>query len=124
MSYSVPRILALLVFTAVSVIGASSVCKAEDASDIVVLSETDEITLSENDMDTSRGAYGVNTLMSSQSMASTTSDNVLNVGGNLTNGDIALGSNFGGIGSYVMNTGNNSTINSAVSLNVQIMPTL
>jgi hypothetical protein len=63
------------------------------------------------------------TVMSNQTMESTSTGNTLNVSGNLTNGPIYVGDNFGGtgFGSYVMNTGNNSVINSGVSLSVLMM---
>lgn len=76
-----------------------------------------------DEMEVNRGAAGDNSLASTQSLAATTSGNSLFVGGNLTNGDIAIGDNLGGFGSYVMNTGNNSTINTAVSVNVQFVST-
>jgi hypothetical protein len=96
---------------------------APETEDKIVFSLSGDDSLSLQEMDGARGTAGVNTLTSSQTLAASTTGNSLNVGGNLTNGDIAIGDNLGGFGSYVMNTGNNSTINSAVSLNIQIMPT-
>lgn len=94
------------------------------AGDTVVFSNAQELT-STAEMTENRGAAGgtsqVNTITSAQTLAASTSGNSLSVGGNLTNGDIGIGDNLGGFGSYVMNTGNNSTITSAVSFNVQIM---
>ena len=91
-------------------------------NDNVVISNAQEI-LTTNEMVENRGAAGSveNTITSAQTLAASTSGNSLNVGGDMTNGDINIGNNLGGFGSYVMNTGNNSTINSAVSFNVQIM---
>ncbi|MGB4100289.1 MAG: hypothetical protein WBK91_00035 [Alphaproteobacteria bacterium] len=56
----------------------------------------------------------------SQQNLAASSNSTLNVDGDLTTGKISIGSNFGGagFGSYVNNTGNNSAINSAMSVNV------
>jgi hypothetical protein len=84
-----------------------------------------EAVLSDEDMDLNRGSRGmttntISTVTSNQTLTSTSTGNVMYVEGNLTNGAIAVGDNFGGsgIGSFVMNTGNNSVINSGVSLSV------
>lgn len=95
---------------------------AKNAGDEPVFLSPDGGLLSNNELAGTRGAAAINTLTSTQTLAASTSGNTLDVGGDLTNGEILIGQNFGGFGSYVMNTGNNSTINSAVSLNIQIMP--
>jgi hypothetical protein len=97
---------------------------AADANDKVVIASED--SLSPADMGSSRGSGGtfnITTVTSNQTMESTSTGNTLNVGGSLTNGPIFVGENFGGngFGSYVMNTGNNSVINSGVSLSVLMM---
>ncbi len=96
---------------------------AEEAfdDDVIILS-MEEGRLTDSEMAISSGASGVTTMDSSQSLVAVGSDNTLYVGGDLTNGNIYVGDTLGGLGSYVMNTGNNSTINSAVSLNLQIVP--
>lgn len=83
-------------------------------------------SLSDQDMTTNRGSGGttnITTVTSDQTINATSSGNTLNVGGNLTNGSITIGNNFGGsgFGSYVLNSGNNSVINSGVSLSVLMM---
>jgi|GEM_PF-1942489 hypothetical protein len=105
---------------------ASSAPAAEAAAsdnDMVVIASAD--ALSQADMSANRGGTTVNTttVTSNQTMDSTSSGNTVNVAGSLTNGPISVGSNFGGsgFGSYVMNTGNNSIINSGVSLSVLMM---
>jgi hypothetical protein len=81
--------------------------------------------LSETDLEAHRGSGGTTTtttVASNQSLSATSTGNVVNVTGDMTNGSIG-NSTFGGsgFGSYVMNTGNNSTINSGVSLSVLMM---
>jgi hypothetical protein len=83
-----------------------------------------EVAMNAVDMESNRGTSGVsNSMTSNQTLESATTGNSLNVGGNMTNGNVSIGENFGGFGSYVMNTGNNSSVNSAVNFNVQIMTT-
>lgn len=114
---------ALLVFGTNDSVAGTAQNSDEAANDKVLISNAEELLLSTNEMGESRGTAGtINTITSAQTLASTTAGNSMNVGGDMTNGDISLGDNMGGFGSYVMNTGNNSTINSAVSVNVQIMP--
>ena len=91
-----------------------------DGDKVVIVSED---ALSEADMNINRGSGGVyntTTVASDQTMSSTSTGNSVNVAGNMTNGPITVGANFGGngFGSYVMNTGNNAVINSGVSLSV------
>ncbi len=97
---------------------------APSGDDTLVLTSVG--ALSASDMEVNRGSGGTTTTVtvtSNQTMDSTSTGNTLNVGGNLTNGPISVGNNFGGsgFGSYVMNTGNNSVINSGVSLSVLMM---
>jgi hypothetical protein len=83
-----------------------------------------EDILSEKDMGVKRGGtVTTTTVTSNQTMNSTSTGNEMVVWGSLTNGQISVGDNFGGsgFGSYVMNTGNNSVINSGVSLSVLMM---
>lgn len=129
MRYSFFKAFALLLLGSVLMTAAGSASVAAEAGqstngdDSVLLSSLSMEPLSGSEMEKNRGAAAViNTLSSSQSLEAATSGNTLSVGGSLTNGDVSLGDNMGGFGSYVMNTGNNSTINSAVSLSVQIMP--
>jgi hypothetical protein len=88
--------------------------------DTVVISSAD--ALSDADMGANRGGSitTTTTVISSQTMNSTSTGNAMNVNGNMTNGNIVMGNNFGGsgFGSYVMNTGNNAVINSGVSVSV------
>jgi hypothetical protein len=123
MRYSIVKTIALLAAGFALLGGASHACLANDGNlaDDIVLSSDDEIALSGNDMEFNRGAFDINTLTSDQSLAAETTGNTLNVQGNLTNGNIYMGDHFGGLGSYVMNTGNNSSISSAVSVNIQMM---
>lgn len=126
MKTSIPKRLALLSLVTAFTLLVAGTAKATEANDdtIVILSAETEITLSQDEMGENRGASGLmfNTLSSTQELAASSSGNTITVAGNLRNGDITVGNDFGGLGSYVMNTGNNSTINSAVSLNVQFLP--
>ncbi|MGB9152668.1 MAG: hypothetical protein WCD70_06235 [Alphaproteobacteria bacterium] len=110
----------LFILTVLSLASAAHAAEAPD-DDRLVISSAD--ALSSDDMETSRGSGGTNISVSaSQTMNSTTSGNTLDVGGSLTNGNISSVTFSGsGFGSYVMNTGNNSTINSGVSLSVLMM---
>lgn len=99
----------------------SAVADDEIGNEQVYFSEGEDF-LSVEDMDTNRGMFGITEQTSEQTLSAATTGNSLNVGGNLTNGNIFVGDNVRGFGSYVMNTGNNSTINSAVSVNVQFAP--
>ncbi|MDD5586458.1 MAG: hypothetical protein PHY92_05825 [Alphaproteobacteria bacterium] len=124
MRYSIAKTMALLILGFVSLAGSAGASfAAEDvlASDSVFES-ADESSMSVTEMDVNRGTFGINALTSEQALAAETTGNALIVGGNMTNGTIAIGDNVGGFGSYVMNTGNNSTINSAVAVNVQLAP--
>ena len=90
-------------------------------SDSVVITENGALNAAV--MGSNRGGtltITTTTVTSDQTLESTSTGNSLNVNGNLSNGPISVGSNFGGsgFGSYVMNTGNNSVINSGVSLSV------
>ncbi|MDD3370335.1 MAG: hypothetical protein PHE27_00770 [Alphaproteobacteria bacterium] len=93
------------------------------AEDDIAFFEPGEV-LSEAAMNDSRAAQGttidITTVTSNQTLESTSTGNSVFVNGNMTNGTINVGSNFGGngFGSYVMNTGNNAVINSGVSLSV------
>lgn len=123
MRYSITKTLALLILGAAFLAGFSPALQAaEDSGDSVLFSTDEGSSLSGIEMEDNRGAFGINTLTADQDLAASTSGNSLNVGGNLANGQIALGDNMSGFGSYVMNTGNNSTINSAVALTVQLAP--
>lgn len=92
------------------------------ANDQVILSNGTQL-LAVQEMSNERGAAGGGMIISNQTLQATESG-ALNVSGNLTNGSINVGSNFGGsgFGSYVFNTGNNTAINSAVAVNVQMTP--
>lgn len=91
-----------------------------DSDDTFAVLSQQEVRLTVKDM-LKRGEGTTNEVNSSQVISASTNNNSLNVGGDLTNGDISVGDNFGsGWGSYVFNSGNNSTINSAVSINVQM----
>ena len=124
MRYSDMKTLALLVIGLAAFLSSAQVSMAADAEneDTVVFAPNDEKLLTVSDMRSDRGAFGINTVTSEQTLASTAAGNSLNVAGDLTNGKISIGENFGGFGSYVMNTGNNTAINSAVTVNIQMMP--
>ncbi len=122
MRYPVVKTLALLLLGSALTVGIAGFALAADNGDDVVFSELDEVSLSSGEMKNNRGAFGISNLESDQALAAETTGNTLNVGGNLTNGTITLGDNLSAFGSYVMNTGNNSTINSAVAVNVQLAP--
>ncbi|NCC03333.1 MAG: hypothetical protein EOM37_04710 [Proteobacteria bacterium] len=115
-------IVGAVVFLSSATAGWAAETPAVPDTDEVVLTAFGDELLSQDEMGKDRGAAAINTLSSSQSLSSATTGNSLNVGGNLSNGAINVGENFGGFGSYVMNTGNNSTVNSAVSFNVQVLP--
>lgn len=96
---------------------------AEDRSDSVWEDGFRDALLTPADLSADRGAGGADyTAVSTQSLAATTTGNALSVAGNLVNGTIALGNDFGGagFGSYVMNTGNNSTLTAATSVTIQM----
>ena len=97
---------------------------ATGGADKITLTAKSEVQLTNAEMEGNRGAAGVtiNSLASTQTLAASSFGNSFTVGGDVTNGNVYLGDNFSGMGSYVMNTGNNSTINSAVSMNIQILP--
>jgi len=124
MRYSLLKTMALFVMGSATLGGSISPCLAAeiDTGDNVAISSVETSVLSYSEMSDNRGTFGITTQESEQELAAETSGNTLNVGGNLTNGNISLGDNISGFGSYVMNTGNNSTINSAVSVNVQFAP--
>jgi len=122
MRYPVVKTLALLLLGSALTAGIAGFALAADNGDDVVFSGPDEISLSSGEMKDNRGAFGISNLESDQALAAETTGNTLNVGGNLTNGTINLGDNLSAFGSYVMNTGNNSAINSAVAVNVQLAP--
>lgn len=105
-------------------VGAPTVAAADDLDDQIVMQDETETPMAAEEMDESRGGDGTNSLVSTQTLSSTTTGNTLSVAGNLTNGDVNIGDGFGGsgFGSYVMNTGNNSSVNSAVTVNIQMAP--
>ncbi len=84
----------------------------------------EEIALDIGSMSTERGGDAQNNQVSTQTLAATATGNTVNVTGDLTTGNINIGDNFGGngFGSYVNNTGNNTAINSAMSVNIQMLP--
>jgi len=112
----------LLTFTAISLFGqAAHAAQTQDNDNIIIAAN---YIISDEDMAVKRASGGTAiTVSSNQVINSTSTGNSVNVRGNLTNGDISTGSNFGGsgFGSYVMNTGNNSTINSGVSLSILML---
>jgi len=124
MRYPIVKTLALLVLGSALTAGSAGIAMSaeNDDNDTVDFSAANEISLSSGEMKDNRGAFGISNLESEQALAAETTGNSLNVGGNLTNGTISLGDNLSAFGSYVMNTGNNSTINSAVAVNVQLAP--
>ena len=99
---------------------------AETATDEVQLNAS-SAQLGDEAMSEKRGSGGGVTtnvnVVSDQTLNATSTGNTLSVNGNLTNGSIYTGNNFGGsgFGSYVMNTGNNTVINSGFSLSVNMM---
>lgn len=125
MIYLIRNKLALFAFASIMVVANASVAAeagVNDTDDAISISSASEVRLTGGEMEGNRGAAGMNAVSSSQTLSSISSGNSLNVSGNLTNGNISVGENMGGFGSYIMNTGNNTTINTAVSLNVQITP--
>jgi len=113
-----------LTTTAVFIFGLilSPIMAQASASDDTVDFANEDV-LDEDSLSDSRGSGGtinITTVTSNQTMESTSTGNTLIVGGSLTNGSINVGDNMGGsgFGSYVMNSGNNSVINSGVSLSI------
>jgi len=95
---------------------------AGTANDSIVIAGAKD--LDSESMSKSRGGtVTIATVTANQTMESTSTGNSMTVFGNLANGSITVGDTFGGsgIGSYVMNTGNNSVINSGVSLSVLML---
>jgi hypothetical protein len=115
------RILACCAFLAL-LCATHSVHGEEAATNADLIALNASTPLSDSDMDGKRGAgnFDISTSTSTQTLTATSTGNSVTVNGNMTNGSITTGSNFGGsgFGSYVMNTGNNATINSGLSLSV------
>ena len=61
-----------------------------------------------------------------QQLKSVTSDNSVNALGNVTNGPVTLNagafSGFSGLGNFVMNTGNNNTLQGSMSVTIVMTP--
>lgn len=77
--------------------------------------------VSADDMMQTRG--GSSPITSTQTLNSTATGNTVSVTGDFSTGNVSIGDNFGtGMGSYVMNTGANTAINSAMTVNVEIYP--
>jgi len=111
--------LGLLLVTQMGMVHAACAGTANDS--IVIAGAKD---LDSESMSKSRGGtVTIATVTANQTMESTSTGNSMTVFGNLANGSITVGDTFGGsgIGSYVMNTGNNSVINSGVSLSVLML---
>ena len=113
----------LLAFAATAPFAQTARAAQPQDIDTIIIASEDKI--SDADMAVNRAASGGTTVTvsSDQVINATSTGNTMNVNGNLTNGNIVTGNNFGGsgFGSYVMNTGNNSTINSGVSLSVLML---
>lgn len=115
-----------LSLTCFVLLGSLTICGTAQAAvteddDTISISATD--LMSQEDLVESNGLGGtlnITTVTSSQTMDASSTGNSVYVFGNMTNGAITVGENFGGsgFGSYVMNTGNNATINSGVSVSV------
>ncbi len=99
-------------------LAAPAAANVDEAADEVVIAAAQTTEL-ENGMTTGTGGITVQ-----QNLNASTTGSVA-VAGDLTTGKISLGDNFGGngFGSYVNNTGNNTAINSAMSVNVNFQPT-
>lgn len=106
-----------LAFTSILLSGFAARAASVSGNDTIAIAAAD--VLSDADMAVKRASGGTTVSVSSNQVINATSTgNTMDVKGNLTNGNIYTGNSFGGsgFGSYVMNTGNNSTINSGVSL--------
>jgi hypothetical protein len=61
-----------------------------------------------------------------QQLKSVTSDNSVNALGNVTNGPVNLSpgafAGFAGLGNFVINTGNNNTLQGSMSVNIMMTP--
>ena len=61
-----------------------------------------------------------------QQLKSMTSDNSVNALGNITNGSVTLSpgafSGYAGLGNFVINTGNNNTLQGSMSVNIMLTP--
>jgi len=61
-----------------------------------------------------------------QQLKSMTTDNSVNAGGAVTNGPVNLStgafSGFSGLGNFVINTGNNNTLQGSISVNITMTP--
>lgn len=61
-----------------------------------------------------------------QQLKSMTTDNSVNALGNVTNGPVNLSANafsgFSGLGNFVINTGNNNTLQGSMSVNIMMTP--
>jgi hypothetical protein len=61
-----------------------------------------------------------------QQLKSMTTDNSVNAAGSITNGPVSLSagafSGFSGLGNFVINTGNNNTLQGSMSVNITMTP--
>lgn len=103
--------------------GAAMASPEEDRISIASANALNDEDMSENRGGSTTSNTNMITVSSSQTMHASSAGNTVNAGGDMVNGHISVGDNFGasGIGSYVMNTGNNATINSGVSLSVLML---
>ena len=93
---------------------------AEETFDSVVI-DAEQLALGDNE-EGQRATASENNVINTQTLTSTVTGNTINVTGDMINGAVNIGDFGSGIGSYVMNTGNNSSINSAVSISIQMLP--
>jgi hypothetical protein len=79
------------------------------------------------DMLAAESAQGAtNTILTEQQLNATNSGNAVIAGGAIQTGDVAFSSTalsgFAGIGNFVINTGNNNTLQGSMSVNITMTP--
>ncbi len=113
----------LCLWTALAFPGAALASPEEDRLSIDSATALNDEDMGENRGGSTTSHTNITMVSSNQTMHSSSAGNTVNVTGDMVNGHISVGDNFGasGIGSYVMNTGNNATINSGVSLSVLML---
>jgi hypothetical protein len=80
--------------------------------------------ISEDDLQALSGGQAVN--INEQQLKSITSDNSVNALGSVNNGPVTVSpgafSGYSGLGNFVINTGNNNTLQGSMSVNIMLAP--
>ena len=80
--------------------------------------------VSENDLQALSGGQAVN--VNEQQLKAMTSDNSVNALGSVNNGPVTVSpgafAGYAGLGNFVINTGNNNTLQGTMSVNIMLAP--